>query len=288
METMTVKEGWIHPFEKTGLGKAPFRVVGFVVMKFQAHPDAPVQPGSSCDHCGTSIMNVFRIKGANGETFKVGIDCVRKTYDKGLRIEAQKVAREYKREVVRIAREASRTERAKTARETFMAANPGIELAMACGHKITDDLASKLKTYGSLSPAQVELAWKLYAETFAPAARTEENVKAPIAGKRQTVRGRVVSVREHPGFRGRSELKITVKVSEQGPYSNLTWLTWGSFPSDIEGFERGSDLRNAIIEFDATLKASDRDEHFCFFKRPTKARIVEASTENVLTAVEGV
>ena len=40
-----------HCFERAGLGKAPFRLVGFFECKWQAAPDAPVQPGKSCDYC---------------------------------------------------------------------------------------------------------------------------------------------------------------------------------------------------------------------------------------------
>ena len=83
-ETATKK----HVFETAGLGKGPFRCVGFEVKKFQAvpgDPNCPVQPGSSCDYCGTGIMNVFWVVGSDGRRFKVGCDCVLKTGDAGLR-----------------------------------------------------------------------------------------------------------------------------------------------------------------------------------------------------------
>lgn len=70
----------VHPFERAGLGMAPFRFVGHFVSKYQACPGAPIQPGSSCDYCGTGIMDVFRIRSTDGKEFKVGCDCVRRTY----------------------------------------------------------------------------------------------------------------------------------------------------------------------------------------------------------------
>ncbi len=74
-----------HKFEEAGLGKAPFRFVGCNTgIIYQACPDAPVQPGSSCDFCGNAIMNEFWIEGADGKRFKVGCDCVKKTGDVGL------------------------------------------------------------------------------------------------------------------------------------------------------------------------------------------------------------
>ncbi len=72
----------IHPFEKCGLGLAPFRCVGSYESKYQAipgDPNCPIQPGSSCDYCGNGIMNVFVIRSSDGKEFKVGCDCVART-----------------------------------------------------------------------------------------------------------------------------------------------------------------------------------------------------------------
>lgn len=74
----------LHCFERAGLGKAPFKVVGFHEAKYQAHPDAPVQPGRCCEYCGQSIIYVVEIKGADGRTFGVGSDCMTRAGDAGL------------------------------------------------------------------------------------------------------------------------------------------------------------------------------------------------------------
>jgi hypothetical protein len=77
----------IHPFERSNLGIAPFRFVGFEVKLKQAipgDPSCPVKPGASCDYCATAIANVYWIKSSDGKTFKVGSECVRKTGDKYL------------------------------------------------------------------------------------------------------------------------------------------------------------------------------------------------------------
>jgi hypothetical protein len=70
----------VHPFEAAGLGHAPFRFAGYSRAVFRAAPDAPAQCGASCDFCGTGIMDVFNIRSADGRLFKVGSDCVRRTY----------------------------------------------------------------------------------------------------------------------------------------------------------------------------------------------------------------
>jgi hypothetical protein len=88
----------VHAFERAGLGEAPFRCVGKYVSLFQACQGAPVRAGSSCDYCGTSIAQVYRIRGADGAEFKVGCDCVAKTGDQGLRRQVNALVSKARRE----------------------------------------------------------------------------------------------------------------------------------------------------------------------------------------------
>jgi hypothetical protein len=74
---------WIHPFERTGLGTAPFRCVGYEKSIYR-DANGNTRSGSSCDVCGTSIMHVYHIQGTTGPLFKVGCDCVQRTHDTGL------------------------------------------------------------------------------------------------------------------------------------------------------------------------------------------------------------
>lgn len=66
----------IHPFEAAGLGKAPFRFLGLTenAIKVGDH----IQPGGTCDFCGTGIKYECRIGSADGRRFVVGTDCVMK------------------------------------------------------------------------------------------------------------------------------------------------------------------------------------------------------------------
>ena len=75
----------VHRFEAAGLGAAPFRFTGEVSEQtYCACPGAPVQPGSTCDYCGTGIRYEFWIVSADGRRSKVGCDCIRKSDDAGL------------------------------------------------------------------------------------------------------------------------------------------------------------------------------------------------------------
>lgn len=89
----------LHRFERAGMGKAPFRVVGYGREVFQAipgDPSCPLQPGTSCDYCGTGIMDVAYIESSDGQKHKVGCDCVEKVGDAGL-VHAIKRSPEYRR-----------------------------------------------------------------------------------------------------------------------------------------------------------------------------------------------
>ena len=82
----------IHPWEKAGLGLAPFRFIGFfmdygphrmIVRGVNGEPveievGSPGQPMSSCDYCGQGIGDVYRVRSSDGREFKVGCDCIAK------------------------------------------------------------------------------------------------------------------------------------------------------------------------------------------------------------------
>lgn len=80
-----VEGATVHVFEAQGLGRAPFHCCGIAEQTYQACPGAPIQPGCTCDHCGTGIRYVCRISDADGRQFNVGTTCVLKTGDAGLR-----------------------------------------------------------------------------------------------------------------------------------------------------------------------------------------------------------
>ena len=86
-----------HKFERAGLGKAPFRVVGYSEERFTIPGTGVTRPGASCDYCGTAIVDAFWVVGSDGKRFKVGSDCVRKSGDSGLTRAVTEQERETKR-----------------------------------------------------------------------------------------------------------------------------------------------------------------------------------------------
>ncbi len=107
----------MHPFERSGLGKAPFRFVGAVQQDIR-YGEACVgvvngveimtKKGGTCAHCGTYIVNMFDVMSSDGKRFHVGSDCVLKTGDAKLVAavkkavsKAAKVKREAKADAVK-------------------------------------------------------------------------------------------------------------------------------------------------------------------------------------------
>ena len=84
----------IHPFERAGLGKAPFRYVGAahqdlcygeVILNRKEYEETGVRlttkPGGTCAFCGTYIVRMYDIESADGKRFHVGCECALKTSD---------------------------------------------------------------------------------------------------------------------------------------------------------------------------------------------------------------
>lgn len=111
---MTAVAPTIHVFERAGLGKAPFTYIGWEKRTYQACPGAPIQPGATCDYCGTAICFVFLIDSADHRRFKVGSDCVAKTGDRGLKKAVDQEVRERERQD-RHQRDQARIENARQA-----------------------------------------------------------------------------------------------------------------------------------------------------------------------------
>lgn len=82
----------IHPWEKAGLGKAPFAWLG-VFEDYGPHKverdgitfetGAPGQPMGCCAYCGQGIGECHQIRSADGKKFVVGCDCVRRIESEG-------------------------------------------------------------------------------------------------------------------------------------------------------------------------------------------------------------
>ncbi len=244
----------IHPFEKAGLGKAPFRCE--LVSE---------RRGSSCDFCGTGIRNEFWIKSADGKSFKVGCDCVRKTHAvvSGFREQRLHLARQI-RHARQERKHAERVARWKTEAEQkrveFDAQNPGVSarlLACQDASGFEASLRDSLIKWGALTPNQLAAIKRSWEQRDARA----NEVKVDCPEGRQTVVGEVRSIKVQE-----SQFGVVIKMVVHDDRGFSVWVT---VPNDIRDVQRGQRVR-----FTATLQRSDRDRSFGFGKRPTGASVL--------------
>ncbi len=67
--------GTVHPFERAGMGKAPFRLCS------EGEKERQRRLGGGfafCDACGTQISRVFYVKSSCGKVSMAGCDCIEK------------------------------------------------------------------------------------------------------------------------------------------------------------------------------------------------------------------
>lgn len=159
----------IHPFEKAGLGKAPFHCVGVRENWFEM-PGFGRKPGGTCHYCGTGILYEYVINSSNGKQFVVGCDCVRKTggnvnnFDstrreharkqRAAKAEGRRAARKAEWEAEKLARQTARAELAAT----WKTENIGIVNALEVydgTNKFLLSMKEQLTSWGMLTERQL-------------------------------------------------------------------------------------------------------------------------------------
>ena len=168
-----------HPFEKAGLGKAPFSCTHVSENVF-ALPDGTSKAGGCCDYCGTGIRWEFWIKDSvpSSRQFKVGCDCVAKTgwgiegFEK-VRSAHTRARRQAGAQSRRAARQAQvAAERAQKALERVEATQAwrdanGVVVARLTAYEGTNDflrdMAYNLANWGNLTARQLEAVESAFA-----------------------------------------------------------------------------------------------------------------------------
>lgn len=164
-------------------------------------------------------------------------------------------------ETLKIRRKAEIERLRRNARlEQYYAADPSMRAILEIEHPILQDMVSRVRQWGSLSPKQVELAARLASEAWCPERPKREETKVAAPTGRTVVEGVVVSKKTDESYYG-IQTKMTVKVTTP----EGVWLCWGS---TLDQVEVGSPVR-----FRATLVAG-REPHFAFAKRPHDLRDV--------------
>lgn len=227
-----------------------------------ATPGGRFEQRGTCDHCGAHFHYGARFVERNtGESLIVGNVCA--TSNMGL------TGHEYADKQLRSAVKRARS--TKEANAKMRALAPNRRAALEYQHNISHDLRSKFRKYHALSIKQWALAKKLLREGMErDAQRAEERAKltpipADVLANRTTITGTVLTTKMQDGYYG-TTYKMLV-LDDRG------FKVWGTVPNSIDdvvynGRQAGATIR---VEFTAAIDASDDDDTFGFFKRPTKA-----------------
>jgi len=181
--------------------------------------------------------------------------------EKLAKLNAATEKRDTKKLAARIAEAEIANARKTAARASLLTANPGLETALLADHAISRDLADKLVTYGSLSPAQIVLAFKLAADANAP-----KPVKLDCPAGRQTIEGTILSVKE-----AENDFGVTWKMLVEVSIPEGSYRVFGTVPGSICGIGVGS-LKGRRVKLTATVQP--KEPGFGFYSRPTGAQLV--------------
>lgn len=144
---------------------------------------------------------------------------------------------------------------------------------MAAWPPFIGDVAMKVNRYNDISEKQAAAIVKARQDALERIAqREQERANAtPCPEGRMVVEGTVVSLKWKDSQWG-GALKLTVKT-------DAGWLAWGTCPSALLHSDTADDGLKAgdRVQFTATVTPSDEDPIFGFFKRPTKATILETA-----------
>jgi len=132
---------------------------------------------------------------------------------------------------------------------------------------IAKDIVQKIRRFGEPTVNQLALLVKLVQEDIAKRAQAT----ATCTAGRQIVKGRVLGLKEKPGF-GYKAAPITKMLVDTGTGVKL----WGTVPERmVEEVTKG-----CVVEFSGTIEPSKDDPLFGFVKRPNNLRVVEKAPQN--------
>lgn len=269
------------PYSFAGYWQAPSRAL------IQTNPDAynaawssaprcGGRPGS-CSICGTFIHHHFMIRCGDGSVWFAGSDCIEKinpemyaAIKRARREEIRAARAEQHRERRKAEERAARVARSARAR-AFLVEHPEVAPLLRALRGVSDgpNLCRALIEWGSLTEGQIRYARNRVEDLATVWGRIPSELP-----KRVAIEGRVLAVKLHEGAYGDTWKMI---VRAELPGSGGAVKLWGSVPESLwtrDAQDRMVPPRGARVRFVAAVQPG-REPEFGFFKRPTKAEIVE-------------
>lgn len=234
---------------------------------------APATGG--CDICGSHFRHgdVWRHK-PSGECIVIGHICAGKY---SLFAERGAWAEIRAQMDIKKARAEKKAKR-RAALKEFAKENRDVLPLLKTDHPIARNMREKLliSPWYWLSDNQVNLLKKLNAQ--AEEKKNEKKISVPDTDERIEIVGTVISVKDKESnfYPYPIIWKMTVKVETDEGY----YLIWGTVPESLFSQAPNQILKGCKVAFTAAVTVSNRDDSFGFFKRPTKARVINGPQEN--------
>lgn len=222
--------------------------------------------GTGCAHCGARFAYGSIFEHPEHGYVAIGHTCAADRFSCDTRIQLRQTAARKTGEKARQA--------AKAKAAFYDSLSPELLAAFQVDHHIITSIRANGERYGSISERQGDLVLKLAVETLEAAElardepETPDEVPVPETDL-ATITGTVISVKwkdSDYSYNGGS-LKLTVEVD----HPDGVYILWGTCPAAISDAERGQRIRMTVRD----VERSTRDESFGFYKRPTKATIVD-------------
>lgn len=220
-----------------------------------------------CAACGTHYVHgVAYLHRPSGEIVFIGHTCAQKL---NLAVDMAAWRRRYADAQRRMSLYLKRRSTYLTFKKELLAQTKEVRLAFRSAHRIVRDILAKGLRFGSLSAKQYELVAKIRRDELTP--KIEEKLVAVPEG-RHTVEGLVVSTKFVEGFvEGSETLKMLVRVeTPEGVFK-----VFGTAPDAL--LDGKGPLKGRRVRFAAAFQPKELG--FGFFKRPTKAQLLEPAAE---------
>lgn len=226
---------------------------------------------SGCWLCGARFSHgvVFKYL-PTGQHVAIGHTCGSYV---GMSDKAAATKRRNQAQATKAKQERERAEAAAARWAEVLADDPELAEAIEVEHRIIADIAAKGAKWGSISEKQRAFVLKLAEEAKADPKPAIPDVPVPESGK-TTIEGVVLTVKWQDNdfsYYGGS-LKMLVEVETDAGNYRL----WGTCPAAIDNTEKGDRIRFTASQ----VERSHKDEAFGFFKRPSKAEIIQLSPEH--------
>lgn len=208
----------LHPWEKAGLGKPPYRYLGVRENMYRPAPGVPAMPGGSCDYCGTGLRYEFMVQSADGKKFKVGSEHIQMvSSDRHLKRAADLDMKKLKKQKAKVSREKAREKLVSDVQHGKEILHHFPDLLKKAKHPSID--SKTMRDYVEFLLSNGGMAGKNKAIKIINLELQKEGLKAPKPGEVKIPKPKRVWAR--PSYKTKTTLGDIAKSTKKGAYRHI-------------------------------------------------------------------